>query len=308
MAGMSTKEPRCHSRQATSFIFPILPTHCTTMALLNRSAVVCLLRTPPRDRVEVIDHDRGCHIATLHGFPEAAGVVADDGHVLVTNRGAAQVSWIDALSLKTQAQLDTGLRPNGVAFVSRLKYSAVACIGDEAHGPILQVLELEGTGGWTIHLPGRPRWCVTDAAGERIFLAIQTPSMILVARLPQLHDVQQWMLPSAGAHGMDIDHRAGLLYVACDGGALLQVDTRDGTIGREWSLAGVPDATFFNPASGFVHVAIGEPGLVESINPHTGSTSQFPTAMGAKTTALVAPATLYVFSPPHQGILPLTQA
>ena len=40
-----------------------------------------------RDRVEVIDHDGRCHLATLPGFPEAAGVVADAGQVLVTNRG-----------------------------------------------------------------------------------------------------------------------------------------------------------------------------------------------------------------------------
>lgn len=39
-----------------------------------------------RDRIEVIDHDAGNHIATLPGFPEAAGVVADGGVALVTNR------------------------------------------------------------------------------------------------------------------------------------------------------------------------------------------------------------------------------
>ena len=31
-----------------------------------------------RDRIDVIDHDAGKHIATLPGFPEAAGVVADE--------------------------------------------------------------------------------------------------------------------------------------------------------------------------------------------------------------------------------------
>ena len=54
-----------------------------------------------RSCVEVIDHDRGKHIATLAGFPEAAGVVADDGQVLVTNRGSASLSWVDARSLAT---------------------------------------------------------------------------------------------------------------------------------------------------------------------------------------------------------------
>jgi DNA-binding beta-propeller fold protein YncE len=70
-----------------------------------------------RDSVEVFDHDAGSHIATLPGFPEAAGVVADDGFVLVTNRGAASLAWLDARSLETQAVFKTGPRPNGVAIV-----------------------------------------------------------------------------------------------------------------------------------------------------------------------------------------------
>ena len=37
-----------------------------------------------------------------------------------------------------------------------------------------------------------------------------------------------------------------------------------------WPIAGPPDVTFFNPSSGLVHVAIGEPGLVDSIDPRTG--------------------------------------
>jgi DNA-binding beta-propeller fold protein YncE len=45
-----------------------------------------------RDRVEVIDHDTSSHLATIRGFPEPAGVVADDGQVLVTNRGAARLA------------------------------------------------------------------------------------------------------------------------------------------------------------------------------------------------------------------------
>ena len=67
-----------------------------------------------RDRVEVIDHDTSRHLATLNGFPEPAGVFADDGHVLVTNRGAAGLAWIDARTLATRAVLDTGRRPKGI--------------------------------------------------------------------------------------------------------------------------------------------------------------------------------------------------
>jgi hypothetical protein len=35
-----------------------------------------------RNRVEVLASETMSHVATLPGFPHAAGVVADDGHVL----------------------------------------------------------------------------------------------------------------------------------------------------------------------------------------------------------------------------------
>ena len=256
-----------------------------------------------RDCVEVIDRDAGRHVATLPGFPEAAGVVADGGQVIVTNRGAASVAWIDARSMKTRSVVETGARPNGVAIVPRSDLAAVACIGDDSRGPELHAVGPNAGPRHAIALPGRPRWCVTDAEGTRLFLAIREPSMVLVARLPDLTDVQRWPLPSHGAHGMDIDHRAGLIYVACDGGALVELDTASGRVRGEWPLAGVPDATFFNPATGLVHVAIEKPGLVQSIDPRTGVSAELPTALGAKTTAFAAPDRLYVFSPAHGGAL-----
>ncbi len=261
-----------------------------------------------RDSVEVIDHDTRRHIATLPGFPEAAGVVADDGAVLVTNRGAASLAWVDADSMATRAVFRTGPRPNGVAIASRQGLAIAACIGDDSRGSTLQVQGLDGGRQTSLDLPGRPRWCVTDAAAERVFLAIREPSMVLVARLPGLSDVEHWALPSGGAHGLDVDHRRGRLYVACDDGALVEIDTSSGTVINQWPIAGVPDVTFFNPATGLVHVAIGEPGLVQSIDPRTGASTQTKTAAGAHTTAFAAPDRLYVFSPSHRGALALVDA
>jgi hypothetical protein len=263
---------------------------------------------PARNCLEVVDADTNRHVATLRGFPGAAGVVADKGSVLVTNRGGASVAWVDARTQETRKVLNTGPRPNGVAIVSSLQLAVVACIGDETHAPQLQVLELEGTRQWSIDLPGRPRWCVVDAPAERVFLAIREPSMVWVARLPELTAVEHWPLPSGGAHGVDIDHGGGLLYVACDAGSLVEVDAQSGEMRREWPLAGGPDATFFNPKSGRVHVAIGDPGLIQSIDPRTGTSTQFTTAVGATTTALIGPDRLYVFSPVHKGVLDLRGA
>src|SRR4029077_20595864 len=171
-----------------------------------------------QDAVEVIDNDSRKHIATLPGFPEATGVVADDGHVLVTNRGAASLAWVDALSLKTLDVFKTGPKPNGVAIVPQQRLAIAASIGDEKHVAKLHVLILDGRQQYSIDLPGRPRWCVTDAAAKRVFLAIRDPSMILVASLPELGNVEHWRLPCGGAHGVDVDRQRGRLYVACDDG------------------------------------------------------------------------------------------
>src|SRR6266852_14493 len=105
-----------------------------------------------RDTIEVIDHDSSKHIATLPGFPEAAGVVADDGHVLVTNRGAASLAWVDASSLKTLAVFKTGPRPNGVAIVPKQRMAIAASIGDENTRSKLHVLSLDGRQQYSIDL------------------------------------------------------------------------------------------------------------------------------------------------------------
>jgi hypothetical protein len=261
-----------------------------------------------RDCIEVIDHDRQKHIATLPGFPGVAGAVADDGEILTTNRGAATLTWLDAATYNVKAVFPSGPRPNGAVIIKHRSIGIAACIGDVDQGPVLQIINLKEVTQRAIDLPGRPRWCVTDAAAERIYLCIREPSMILVARLADLSDIMHWKLPSGGAHGLDIDHRRQRLYTACDDGALVEIDSNLGKITDVWPIAGVPDVTFFNPSTGLVHVAIGEPGLIETINPQTGARNRTMTGRGAHTTAIVVPDQLYVISPEHGGVLVLADA
>ena len=256
-----------------------------------------------RDCIEVVDPDAGKHVATLPGFPGVAGAVADDGEILATNRGSASVAWLDAATFETKAVFKTGPKPNGAAIVTHKGLGIVACIGDEREGPTLQVYGLGGGTHVSIDLPGRPRWCVTDAAADRVFLCIREPSMILVARLPDLSSITHWKLPAGGAHGLDIDHAGGRLYAACDESALVEISSTSGDVTNVWPIAGTPDVTFFNPVTGLVHVAIGEPGLVESVDPRSGRSTRTLTGAGAHTTAIVMPDRLHVISPAHGGLL-----
>ena len=258
-----------------------------------------------RNCIEVIDHDTQKHIATLPCFPGVAGAVADDGEILTTNRGGATITWLDAATYKIKAVYPSGPRPNGAAIIKHKNIGIAACIGDAQQGPTLQVINLKEVTQRAINLPGRPRWCVTDAEARRIFLCIQNPSMVLVARLPDLTDIVYWGLPSGGAHGLDIDHARHRLYAACDDGALVELDSNTGKITNVWPIAGVPDVTFFNPSTGRVHVAIGDPGLVETIDPKSGPADRTTTSRGAHTTAIVIPDRLYAISPAHGGVLVL---
>lgn len=258
-----------------------------------------------RDCIEVIDHDAGRHLVTLPAFPGVAGAVVEAGQVVATNRGSASVSFLDGESFETKATFATGPRPNGAAIVGKSGCAIVACIGDDSEGPSLQIFTLAGGRQASVQLPGRPRWCVTDAAGERLFLCIREPSLVLVVGLPDLKTLAQLKLPKGGAHGLDINHARGRLYVACDENALVELDSHSGEVTNVWSIAGPPDVTFFNPATGRVHVAIGKPGEVETIDPRSGARIRTPTGSDAHTTALVVPDRLYVISPAHGGVLVL---
>src|SRR5258708_19119682 len=120
-----------------------------------------------RDCVEVIDHDAGRHLATLPGFPGVAGAVADDGQILITNRGSASIAWLDGGTLETRATYKTGGRPNGAVIVARLGLGIAACIGVDGETPTLQLYGLSDRRHLLIYLPGPPPWCGTDAPPQR---------------------------------------------------------------------------------------------------------------------------------------------
>lgn len=253
-----------------------------------------------RNALQVIDPHKAKHVATLPGFAEAAGVVAREGKVLVTCRGASALKVADAQTLAVEGSYATAPRPNGVAFAPNSESAVVACLGEDGRGgAVLQLVGLTAGEVTELHLPGRPRWCVVASDGMRVFCAVQDPPLVFVASLRPFEEVARWRLPAIGPHGVDVDAN-GLLFVACDGGELVALSLGSGAIAWAQKLPGVPDATFFNPATQQVHVAIGDPGVITTVAVADGevaSVSFQPTEFGAKTMALVAPDRLFVFLP-----------
>src|SRR5262245_48818244 len=136
--------------------------------------------------------------------------------------------------------------------------------------------------------PGRTLWAIYDAALEMFFVNIASPARIVAidARDPTKISTE-YEIPAAGPHGLDLDPAKGRLLCACDAGALFAIDTASGRLLGEVPLSGSPDVLLLFPQSGYIYVAIGDPGVIDVIDIGTMRCEEVvPTEAGAHTLAL----------------------
>lgn len=225
------------------------------------------------DAVEVIDLARRVHEGTLGGFPGVAGVAVREGRKLLvaTCKRAAHVGVAALDDPTTIRRIPVGDRPNGLALGPRGGGALAACVGDPGP-PSMAILDLDrGEVIASAALPGRPRWTVYDAGASCFYLNIAAPAQILVVSdAPPFHVLRSIPIPVAGPHGLDLDARRGLLHCACDSGAIVTVEAESGRVVAQVPIAGAPDVLFFNPRRDRSYVAVGDPGVLQSIDTGAG--------------------------------------
>ena len=248
--------------------------------------------------IEVIDGDSLVHACTIPGCPEASGVLCaqEEGLVFAAARGAGKVLVIDAVSLAVQREFATGPRPNGLAWNGRTGTLLVADVEDLS-ARLLSAGSGELVGN--VDLPGRPRWCVYDAAADRFLVNIRDPACVAVVAGEPPGLVDRWPVSSAGPHGLDLEVTGGRAFVAADGGAVSVLDLSTGREVASVPIGGEPDAIWYNPLRRVLYVAIGKPGLVDVIDTVAmRRCEQVTTEEGAHTTAFDWPRQrLIVFLP-----------
>jgi DNA-binding beta-propeller fold protein YncE len=248
--------------------------------------------------VEVIDAEAGRPLATIPDCPEASGVLCaqEEGLVFAAARADGRLLVIEAPTLAVRAILRAGSHPNGLAWDARRRRLLVADVGDHRARIVDLATETVTT---AVELPGRPRWCVYDPTGDAYFVNIREPA--LVARLDgETGDVvARFPVSSAGPHGLDLDATCRRLFVACDGGLVVVLDTETGREDASVPIPGLPDAIWFNPAREQLYVAIGDPGVLTVVDTATLTVAeQITTEPGAQTTAFDPERQrLYVFLP-----------
>jgi hypothetical protein len=97
----------------------------------------------------------------------------------------------------------------------------------------------------------------------------------------------EYEVPAAGPHGLDLDVAASRLLCACDGGVLFAIDTASGRVLADVPLSGAPDVIFLHPKLGRLYVAIGDPGVIDVVDVRAmRRLNVVPTEKGAHTLAL----------------------
>ena len=220
----------------------------------------------------------------------------EEGLVFAAARGAGKLLVIDAVFTTVLREVAVGSRPNGLAWDPHRKRLLVADVQDNT---ARLVDPHAGQVIATAALPGRPRWAVYDPVGDRFLVNIREPALVAVLSASTFALVGQFPVSTIGPHGLDLDEACRWAFVACDGGAVVTLDTLTGSELATLPIAGTPDAIWHNHRLGRLYVAIQDPGVIDVVNTQSMAVEeQIQTEVGAHTTAYDAQRQrLYVFLP-----------
>jgi DNA-binding beta-propeller fold protein YncE len=245
------------------------------------------------DAIDVIDTAADQYVESVSGFKAVAGALVSEarGLVFTSNRGENTVSVFAPRAERDAFKIAVGVKPNGLAFDPVRGLLVAANLGDaslpESH--TVSVVDLARRERIAeVKVPGRTRWAIYDPAREMFFVNISSPPRIIAidARDPTRLS-NEYEIPAAGPHGLDLDPATGRLLCACDAGVLLAIDAASGRVLGESPLSGAPDVIFLHPQLRRLYVAIGDPGVIDAIDTGTMRRAEaVPTEAGAHTLAL----------------------
>lgn len=225
-------------------------------------------------------------------IPNTAGVhgiaIAEDlGKGFTSNGRAASVSIFNLRTLEpiTTVQVDEG--PDGICYDPATKRvftfngrsddaSAVDAVNDKLVG--------------NIPLDGRPEFPAADGRGH-VYCNIEDKSEITQIDAKTLKVLNVWPLaPGEGPSGLSIDAKHHRLFSVCHNQKMVVMDSDTGKIIATPTIGDGPDASWFDPGTGYAFSSNGGSGtltIVQEKDPNTFVVADnVPTQQGARTMAV----------------------
>jgi DNA-binding beta-propeller fold protein YncE len=221
------------------------------------------------DAVDVFDPVSARHLFSIPDLGAVAGVLVSEESQLLfsSNRGENTIGVFAPGADPEVLKIPVGMRPNGLAYDPVRRLLLAANVGDPAIAGscTLSMVALDRrTMLADVVVPGRTRWTVYDPDRERFYVNIADPAVIILVDSKKPTEIAAtYSVPAAGPHGLDLDFETRRLFCACDAGRLITLDAVSGKILSDLELSGTPDVVFFNQARRQLHVAVGNPGVID---------------------------------------------
>ncbi|MBU6430290.1 MAG: YncE family protein [Cyanobacteria bacterium REEB65] len=200
------------------------------------------------------------------GTPTGVLAVPDIQRVFVSATRTDQVVELDEETLAEIRRYPAAGFPDGIAydpadarlFVSNESGGRESVI-DVTHSREIATLNLGGQAGNSQYNP----------VDGLIYVAVQTRDELIAIDPSSLRIVARYLLPGAdGDHGVNIDARDHLAFIACEGNdRLLVFDLDRKRVVERFAVGGDPDVLALDPALGRLYVA-SESGIVTAFTVH----------------------------------------
>ncbi len=270
-------------------------------------ALLCVAHTA-NNTVDMVDLRQRTVRKSIPRLPGVAGVLfcrrtaAQSAAMFSSNRAEGTISMFSPAPGREMWRVRTGLFPNGMAVDDAGAQLLVAHVGaaDKPGSQTVCLVDVSrGVVEATLPAPGRTRWAVYHAAEKQFLINIADPPQIMRVDPLGRAILSPIEIPAAGPHGLEIDHKTGRVFCACDDGSLLALDAQTGKLLSRCALSGAPDVIMLNRRNNHLYVACGDPGAVDIVDANTcqliGSVSTEP---GAHTLAVYEEASeVIVFLP-----------
>ena len=207
-------------------------------------------------RTIVFDADSGRVITEILDLPRATGVKAVPSHhqVYVSAAGAHEVAIIDDRTLKVTSRVHDIKFPDGIAFAPDVEKVFVS---DETGDADVVIDAKTGTKRSTIPLGGEAGNTQYDSVSHCILVAVQTRNQLVAIDPVSERLVQRYELPASDhPHGFAMDEPGRLLFMSCEGNALLLVlDLRTMKVIQTLKVPDGPDVLAWDAAWRRLYVA-----------------------------------------------------
>lgn len=206
--------------------------------------------------VVVVDTKTKAVVGTVKNVGTVHGVLAipDLNRVYATATRTNEVVAIDATTLKITSRIPAGDYPDGLAYAPEAHKLYVS----DEHGKTETVIDVDSNKRIaTIPLGGSAGNTQYDSISKHIFVNVQDTSELIEIDPAADKIVQRIPVPGAdGNHGLLIEPRLRLAFIACEGNdTLLVMNLRTKKIESVFSVGKEPDVLAYDAAIGTLYVA-----------------------------------------------------